>query len=156
MLEVLIASAIIGVLSQTSIILLFKYNYSSLYMGTTLLFLFLTFSISAVFSRGFAGSLSRGEDKLFLSYPVKRAHLFLSKFIAMAFTFFVVFFAAFSMNIYLNVLSPFEPMFYVALFVLFLQVLLVCAITVAISMVTKNEVVSILASVLLLFGISGD
>lgn len=153
MLEVLIASAIIGVLSQTSIILLFKYNYSSLYMGTTLLFLFLTFSISAVFSRGFAGSLSRGEDKLLLSYPVKRAHLFLSKFIAMAFTFFVVFFAAFSMNIYLNVLSPFEPMFYVALFVLFLQVLLVCAITVAISMVTKNEVVSILASVLLLFGI---
>jgi ABC-type transport system involved in multi-copper enzyme maturation permease subunit len=88
-----------------------------------------------------------------LSYPVKRWHLFLSKFLAMFFTFIAVFFAAFSLHIYLGVLGLFEPMFYVGLFVLFLQILLVSAVTVAISLITKREAVSILLSVLLLLGI---
>lgn len=153
MLEVLIVSAVIGVLAQTAITLEFQHNYSVLYQLMGTLFMFLTFSVGAVFARGFAGSSSKGEDKLLLSYPVKRGHLFISKFIAMFFTFIVVFFAAYSMHIYLAVLSPFEPMFYVGLFGLFLQILLVCAVTITISIFTKNEAVSILSSVLLLIGI---
>jgi len=153
MLEVLIASAVIGVLAQTTIVIHFQHNYSVLYQMTGTLFMFITFSVSAVSARGFAGSSSKGEDKLLLSYPVKRWHLFVSRFIALFFTFIAVFFAAYSMHIYLSVLSPFEPLFYVGLFGLFLQILLVCAITIAISMFTKNEAISILSSVLLLIGI---
>jgi ABC-type transport system involved in multi-copper enzyme maturation permease subunit len=153
MLEVLIASAVIGVLAQTEIVVLFRDNYSVLYQMAGTLFMFITFSVSSVFARGFAGGSSKGEDKLLLSYPVKRWHLFVSKFIAMFFTFIAVFFAAYSMHIYLAVLSPFEPLFYVGLFGLFLQILLVCAITITISLFTKSEAISILSSVLLLIGV---
>lgn len=153
MLEVIIVSAVIGVLAQTQTVIQFEYGYSLLYMQVGTLFMFITFTVSAVFSRGFAGSSSRGEDKLLLSYPVKRWHLFLSKFMAMFLTFIAVFFVAYSMHLYLSVLGLFEPMFYSGLFGLFLQLLLVCAVTVAISMITKNEAVAILSSVLLLLGI---
>lgn len=152
MLEVLVMSAIIGVLAQIYQIPFFSSSYSFICTQTNSLFMFLTFGVSAVFARGFAGSMARGEDKLLLSYPVKRWHLFLSKFTAMFLTFLFVYFAAFAMHLHLNVLSPVEPMFYVALFALFIQILLSCAVTVAISMVTKKEIVAMLASILFLLG----
>lgn len=153
MLEIIIATAVTGVLSQTTIVLQFRFNYSTLYQLTGTLFMFITFSVGAIFAHAYAGSNSKGEDKLLLSYPLKRWHLFVSKFIALFFTFIVILFAAYSMHIYLSVLNPFEPLFYVGLFGLFLQLLLACSITITLSLVTKNEAISILSSVLLLIGI---
>ncbi|MCW4022693.1 MAG: hypothetical protein ACOWW1_07250 [archaeon] len=153
MLELIIATAVIGVLSQTAIVLSFRDNYSVLYRLTGTLFMFITFGVSAVFAHGFAGGSSKGEDKLLLSYPVKRWHLFVSKFVALFFTFVVVFFAAYSMHIYLAVLNPFELQYFVGLFGLLLQILLVCSVTITVSLFTKNEAISILSPILLLIGL---
>lgn len=153
MLEIIIATAVIGVLSQTTVVLHFNDNYSVLYRLTGTLFMFITFGVGSVFAHGFAGGSSKGEDKLLLSYPVKRWHLFVSKFVALFFTFVVVFFASYSMHIYLAVLTPFEPQFFVGLFGLMLQILLVCTVTITVSLFTKNEAISILSPILLLIGL---
>jgi ABC-type transport system involved in multi-copper enzyme maturation permease subunit len=44
-------------------------------------------------------------------------------------------------------------MIYISFFGLLLQLLLFCSISVALSLVVKNEIVSILASILLLYGL---
>lgn len=151
----LIVSAVIAVLAQPQSSLAYQYGfrYVDLYFGSGTLFLFLTFSVSAIFSRSFAGSISRGETKLILSYPVKRSLVFLSKFVALFSIVFIVYASAFSLHLYINMLSPVEPMFLLTLFVLFLQVSFTCAVAISISLTVKNEVLSILASTLLLFGV---
>jgi len=153
MLELVISTALIGVLAQITTVIAFTDNYSVLYRQTGALFTFLTFGVCAVFAHVFAGGSSKGEDKLLLSYPIKRWHLFVSKFVAIFLTFVLVYFFAYSMHLYLSVLSPFEPLFYVGLFSLLLQILLACGITTALSLLTKNEAISILASILLLMGV---
>jgi hypothetical protein len=77
----------------------------------------------------------------------------LAKFIAIFTLLSVVYIGAFTLQIYLLALNPFEPMFYVSLLLVILQLLLVCSISTALSVVTKNEMISLLASALLLFGI---
>jgi hypothetical protein len=57
------------------------------------------------------------------------------------------------MHFYLSALNFFEPLFYVSLFVIFLQLLLVAAISVVVSVITRSEVMSILTSFLLILGI---
>jgi hypothetical protein len=59
----------------------------------------------------------------------------------------------FALQIHLLSLSPFEPLLYASLLFVALQLLLVCAISTALSVITKNEMLSILVSALLLFGI---
>lgn len=149
----LIASAIVAVLTMSSSNVRPDRNYINLYDGSGTVFIILTLVASAFFSRIFAGSLGRGEVKLMLSYPIKRWHLFLSKFTAMFLTVFAVYSIVYSLHLYLSALSIFEPMFYLSLFAFLLQLLLACGVSVAISMVTKSEVMSILASVILLLGI---
>ncbi len=128
-------------------------TYSNLHWGIQNAFLFLIFGVSAVFSRSFAGSLAKGETKLLLSYPIKRWQLFLSKFVSLFAVISIVYSSAFSIQIYLLGLSPLEPMVYVSLFGLLLQLLLFCSISVVLSFILKNEIVSILASILLLYGL---
>ncbi len=155
MLEILVASAIIGVLAQITLPNLPMLDrYVGIVYGVNTVFLFLTIGAGVVFARSFAGSLGRGEIKLLLSYPIKRRQLFLSKFTALFLVTFAVYGAAFSAHLYLYSLNPFDPMFLVSLFSLVLQLMLVCGVTVAISMVTKNELTAILTSVLLLLGLN--
>jgi ABC-type transport system involved in multi-copper enzyme maturation permease subunit len=149
----LIASAIIAVLTMNSSNVNADRNYINLYEGSGTVFIILTLIASAFFSRIFAGSIGRGEVKLMLSYPIKRWHLFISKFTAMFLTVFAIYSLVFSFHLYLSALSIFEPMFYLSLFAFFLQLLLACGVSVAISMVTKNEVMSLLAAVIMLLGI---
>jgi ABC-type transport system involved in multi-copper enzyme maturation permease subunit len=148
----LIASAIIAVLSQTSTNIL-PDDYVNLYYGSGAVFTILALVASALFSRSFAGSMARGEMKLMLSYPIKRWQLFISKFTALFLTIFVIYGAVYSLHFYLDMLNLFEPMFYLSLFAFFLQLMVACAVSVAVSMVSKNEAISILASVLLLLGL---
>ena len=153
LLSLIIASAIIAVLVQTSSNRALANSYINLYDGSSTIFLILTLVASILFSHSFAGSLGKGELKRMLSYPVKRWQVFLSKVIAINLIVFGVYASAFTLNLYLSSLSVFEPLFYVSLFVMFLQLLVVCAIGVAISLITKSEVMSILTSFLLILGI---
>jgi ABC-type transport system involved in multi-copper enzyme maturation permease subunit len=114
----------------------------------------LIFSVGAVFSHSFAGSLSKGEVKILLSYPVKRWQLFLSKFITLLLVLFVVYSSVFSAQIYLYSLSPFEPLFYVSLLSLFFELLFMSAITVTVGLAVKYETISVLVSIILLYGIN--
>ncbi len=152
-LSLIVASAIIATLVQSSSNSSFANSYINLYFGTSTIFLILTLVASTLFSHSFAGSLGRGELKRMLSYPVKRWQVFISKVIALTLIVFGAYASAFSLNLYLSSLSLLEPMFYVSLFGMFLQLLLVCAVSVGISMVSKSELMSILVSFLLVLGL---
>lgn len=152
-LSFIIASAILAVLVQASSGFLPGSNYVNLYHGSGTVFMILTLVAGAFFSRSFAGSLGRGELKVLLSYPIKRWQLFLSKVTALFVVIFVIYSTAYSMHLYLDGISLFEPMFYLTLFAFLLQLMLACGVSVAVSMVTKNEIMSMMASVLLLLGI---
>lgn len=153
LLEVLIMVAIYSILTMPLGEIDVAKSYSNLHWGIERVFLFLIFGVGAVFSHSFAGSFAKGEIKLLLSYPVKRWQLFLSKFTALFLVLFAVYGAVFSVQVYILSLSPFEPMFYVSLLGLLLQLLFFCSITVTFSLITKNEIISILVSILLLYGL---
>jgi ABC-type transport system involved in multi-copper enzyme maturation permease subunit len=106
--------------------------------------------VGAILSHTFAGSLSKEETKMLLSYPVKKWWLLLSKYVTNLFVFFIIYTAAISINIPLLSLSPLEPMLYVTLVSVFIQLLFMCSIVMFISLVLKNEVASVLASIFLL------
>jgi len=151
-LSLIIASAIIAVLSQQS-----PYpdqlSYVNLYFGAINLTFFLTFVACILFSHSFAGSFGRGELKRMLSYPVKRWQVFLSKVMALNIILFSIYAVVYALNFYLNPISLTEPLFYVSLFVIFLQLLMVSTVSVGVSMITKSELISIFATFLLFLGL---
>jgi ABC-type transport system involved in multi-copper enzyme maturation permease subunit len=153
MLEVILIIAVLTVLTPAITEVSPVFSYDNLTAGIQTIFLFIIFIAGVLFCHSYAGSISRGETKMVLSYPVQRGKLFLAKFIALFTVLSVVYIGVFAFQIYLLALNPFEPMFYVSLLLLMLQLLLVCSISTVLSVVTKNEVLSILASALLLFGI---
>jgi len=152
-LSLIVASAIIAVLVQSASPWSLANSYINLYSGTSTIFLILTLVASTLFSHSFSGGLGRGELKRMLSYPVKRWQIFLSKVIALNLIVFLAYASAFTLNLYLSSLSLLEPLFYVSLFTMFLHLLLVCTISVCISMISKSELMSILVSFLLVLGL---
>lgn len=153
MLEILILVAVYSILTMPIGEILSVKSYSNLHWGIQTVFLFLIFGVGAVFSRSFSGSFAKGETKLLLSYPVKRWQLFLSKFTALFLVLLAVYGAVFFAQVYLLSLSLFEPMLYVSLLGLLLQLVLFSAVTIVLSLTVKNEIISILASILLLYGL---
>jgi len=151
--EMLVLIAVYSILSPPLIEYSPAGSYVNLVAGVENVFLFLIFASGAIFCRSFAGSLAKGETKLLLSYPVERKRLFISKFTALFTIFLIVYLAVFSIQVYLQVLSPFEPLFYISLSSIVLQLLLVCTITTAFSLLVRNEIIAILGSILLLFGL---
>jgi ABC-type transport system involved in multi-copper enzyme maturation permease subunit len=151
-LSLIIASAIIAVLSQQNVYP-DPMSYINLYSGAINITFFLTFVACILFSHSFAGSFGRGELKRMLSYPVKRWQVFLSKVMALNIILFSVYTVVYALNFYLNPIGLLEPLFYVSLFVMFLQLLLVSAVSVCVSMITKSELISILATFLLFLGL---
>jgi ABC-type transport system involved in multi-copper enzyme maturation permease subunit len=152
-LSLIVASAILAVLIQSTTIIGFSHNYGDLSTGARTIFLILTFVTCTLFSHSFAGSFGRGDLKRMLSYPVKRWQIFISKVFALNLIIFGVYASAYAMNLYINAISLLEPMFYVSLFAIFLQLLFVCAVSVGISMISKSELMSIVVSFLLIFGL---
>ncbi|WGM88786.1 MAG: ABC transporter permease [Candidatus Bathyarchaeum tardum] len=152
-LELLLFTAIYSIINQSILEISPVMSYSNLHWGIQNVFLFLIFVTSAILSRIFAGSYGKGETKVLLSYPVKRWQVFLSKFLAMFFTLCIIYGAIFSLHIYLHALNFFEPMFYISLLSIFLQILLMSTVVVVVSLLLKNEIVAILTSILLLYGI---
>jgi ABC-type transport system involved in multi-copper enzyme maturation permease subunit len=153
MLEVILVIAVLTVLTPAILEVSPVSSYVNLTSGIQAIFLFLIFITGVLFCHSYAGGISRGETKMVLSYPVQRSKLFLSKFIALFSVLSVVYIGVFALQIPLLTLNPFEPMFYASLLLVMLQLFLVCTISTVLSVVTQNEVLSILASALLLFGI---
>jgi ABC-type transport system involved in multi-copper enzyme maturation permease subunit len=151
-LSLIIASAIIAVLVQSVSPRGVTSSYINLYDGSSTIFLILTLVTCTLFSHSFAGSFGRGELKRILSYPVKRWQVFLSKVMGLNLIIFGVYASAYTLNLYLSSLSLLEPMFYVSLFAIFLQLFFVCAVSVGISILTKSEFMSFIASFLLFLG----
>ena len=154
--SLIVASAILAVLVQSTTIWGSTHNYSDLSTGASTIFLILTLVTCTLFSHSFAGSFGRGDLKRMLSYPVKRWQIFISKVFALNLIIFGIYASAYSMNLYINSISLLEPMFYVSLFTIFLQLLFVCAISVGISMIAKSELISIVVSFLLIFGLDNS
>ncbi|MEM1673366.1 MAG: ABC transporter permease [Candidatus Bathyarchaeia archaeon] len=152
-LEIVISAAIFSILNQPITHLEFETRYRNLISNMGITHLILILIVGAVFSRSFAGSLSRGEIKTLLSYPIKRWILFLSKFYTNFIVIFAVYVAVFSLHIPLLALSPFEPIFYVLLTSLLLHLMLLCAVAIFLSLMIKNEIISFLASILLPLGL---
>ncbi len=155
-LSLIVASAILAVLVQSTTITKSIHDYSDLTTGANTIFLILTLVMCTLFSHSFAGSFGRGDLKRMLSYPVKRWQIFVSKVLALNLIIFGIYASAYSMNLYINAISLLEPMFYVSLFTIFLQLLFVCAISVGISMIAKSELISIVVSFLLIFGLDNS
>lgn len=151
--EILIVIAICTVLSSSIVETSPALSYSNLLSSARTIFMFLIFVAGALFCHSYAGSIAKGETKMMLSYPVQRRYLFLSKFTSLFTILFIIYASVFAMQIYLLVLNPLEPLFYASLLFLALQIMLVSAITTALSLITKNEMLSILVSILLLFGL---
>jgi ABC-type transport system involved in multi-copper enzyme maturation permease subunit len=148
----LVASAVVATLFQGA-----GFNplgrWATLYDNSGQVFFVLALVVGALFSRSYAGNIGRGETKVLFSYPIQRWQMFLSKFVALFAVVFVVYSVSYSVNIYLLGLSLFEPMFFLVLLGFLLQLMLACGVAVAFSMVTKNEIISVLASILLLFSL---
>lgn len=153
MLEILVIVIIYSVLKAPSPEISISDGYSNLRFGLQDIFFFMIFAAAIFISRSFGASISKGEIKTLLSYPLKRWQVFSSKFAAIYFVLLCIYTAVFSVQIYLLKLSIFEPMFYVSVLGFGLQLLLMCSVTTVIVLVVKNEVISSFASVLLLYGL---
>lgn len=152
LLAFLVASAIIATLINYDISPPYR-QYTRLFFSSGTVFLISSLATGVFFARSFAGSISRGTTKIMLSYPIKRSQLFLSKFAALFLVTSVIYLPVFSVHVYVDGLAAFGPMILLSLFGLLLQLMLTCSVAVGISMLTKSEVVSILATVLMLFGL---
>lgn len=153
MLEIILVIAIYSIFTMPLASFNVNSSYSNLHWGIQNVFFFSIFVISAIFARSYAGSFVKGETKLLLSYPIKRWQLFMSKFVVLFLAISIVYSGVFSVQAYLQALNPFEPMLYVSMLGLILQILLFCSIAMSLSLVIKNEVVSILAPILFLYGL---
>ncbi len=152
LLAFLVASAIIATMINYHFEPPYR-EYTRLYYSSGTVFLISGLATGAFFARSFAGSISRGTTKIMLSYPIKRSQLFLSKFTALFLVISAIYLPVFCVHVYVDGLAAFGPMILLALFGLLLQLMLTSSVAVVISVVTKSEVVSILATVLLLLGL---
>jgi len=151
LLAFLAASAVIATLSYTYFSA--PSPYYNLFWGSGTVLLILALVAGAFFARSYAGSIGRGETKLMLSYPVKRSALFLSKFTTLFLVVFVIYIPVYYLHVYIDGIAAFDPLVFLALFGLLLELMLACSVAIGISIVTKSEIMSILATVLLLFGL---
>jgi ABC-type transport system involved in multi-copper enzyme maturation permease subunit len=152
-LELVVFAAVIAALNLPVMITDFQERYLNLGFSMALIFVFLIFTTGSLFARSFAGSLSKGEMKTMFSYPLERTTVFISKFVSTFLMLSVIFAAVYSLNVPLLALDLSEPMFYVSLAAMVIQLFLLCTVATAISLVTRNEIVTFLAHVLLFFGI---
>jgi hypothetical protein len=66
---------------------------------------------------------------------------------------FGIYASAFSVHIYIDGLTGYLPMVFLAMFSLLLQLMLICSVAIAVSMITKSEIMSILSAIMLISGI---
>jgi len=151
-LEFVVFAAVIAALNLPVRTINFEERYLNFGSSMAFIFVFLIFTTGSLFARSFAGSLNKGEMKIMLSYPLDRTSVFVSKFVSSFLMLSVVFAAVYSLNIPLLALDLSEPMFYVSLAAMVMQLFFLCTVATAISLATRNEIVTFLAHVLFFFG----
>jgi len=152
-LELVILGAIFSILNQPIIFLDFDGRCRNLTSSIGIVSIFLIFNVGALFSRSFAGSFSKGEMRTLLSYPLKRSNVLAAKFLTNLLILFTVYATVFSLNIPLLALSPLEPMVYVSMMSILVQVIFLSTSATTLSLLIKNEVISVLTVILLFFGL---
>jgi len=150
--ELVLFAALLSVLNRVA-----SFNTSGYYelnhgfYGLGILLQILT--IGVIIPRTFAGSINRGEMLVLLSYPTRRWTILLSKL----FTNIIILTAVLGFGVLLNSLllgvSFLEPAPYVLIAVIAIQVLFWSALSSFISIMIKNEAVSVFVFLLLMFGL---
>ncbi|MDG6223801.1 MAG: hypothetical protein QCH99_11130 [Candidatus Bathyarchaeota archaeon] len=152
MLEILVFLAFYSILNQPTVVISHSMSYNNLRFGFNDITFFMTLGVGALVSRSFGASISKGEIKMLLSYPLKRWHVFISKVTALYIVFTCIYGLTFSFQIYLLKLNLFEPLFYISILSIALQLLVMCSVSTLIVMFVKNDIISIFASILFLYG----
>lgn len=150
--EMLVFLAIYSVINQPTVVISHSMSYNNLRFGVNDITFFMTLGVGALVSRSYGASISKGEIKMLLSYPLKRWQVFISKFIALYIVLTCIYGVAFSFQIYLLKLNLFEPLFYISVLSIALQLLVMCSVSTLIVMLIKNDIISIFASILFLYG----
>ena len=152
--ELVLFTSLLSILNRPFQPLRHQFNISILNGGIYGLGILLQILIIGVLiPRSFAGSINRRETNVILSYPVKRTTLLASKILANFLLFFGLLSLGVLINAYLLGLSYFEPAPYVLIAIIGVQVLSLCGLSMFISLVLKNEVISIFAFLLLMLGL---
>lgn len=148
--ELVIFTALISILNNPPIFGGYEQINSGIYgLGILLQMLI----IGVLVPRSFAGSISRRETNALLSYPIKRTILLASKIIASFLVFFVALSIGVLINVYLLGVSYFEPAPYVLMAIIGVQVLFLSSLSIFISLLLKNEVLSIFTFLLIMLGL---
>ena len=109
--------------------------------------------VGLIVPRSFAGSISRREIVVLLSYPVKRWTLLLSKILANFLPLMALLSCAIFAAVPLLGLSLLEAAPYALILTASIQLLFLFSIAMFISVIVKNEIVSIFVFLLLMLGI---
>jgi len=109
--------------------------------------------VGVIVPRSFAGSFSRREIVVLLSYPIKRSTLLLSKIAAGYLPMLAVLSSAILVAVPISGLSFFEAAPYALILTSSIQLLFLFSIAMFVSIFLKNELVSVLGFLLLMFGI---
>ncbi len=149
--ELVLFTALLSVLSGTSSLQTgyFYLNQGFYQFGILLQILI----IGIIVPRSFAGSISSRQLMVWLSYPTKRWKILLSKLVANFLVLAGTLAFAVLINSALMGVSFLEPGPYVLIAVVAILVMFWCAISMFISVMVKNEAVSVFGFLLLMFGL---
>lgn len=151
-LELVLFAGFFSILNQPASISLT--GYSSLNRGIYGIGILMQILIvGLIVPRSFAGSISRREIVVLLSYPVKRWAVLLSKIVGNLIPMLTVLYAAILMAVPLLGLGFFEAAPYVLILTVSIQVLFLFSVAMFISILVRNEIVSIFIFLLLMLGI---
>ena len=150
--ELVLFAAFFSILNQPAVTMITGYsNLNKGIYGIGILLQILT--VGLIVPRSFAGSFGRREIVVLLSYPVKRRSLLLSKIVANFLALLAMLSCAILVAVPLFGLSFFEAAPYALILTSSIQLLFLFSIAMFISVIVKNEIVSVFVFLLVMFGV---
>ncbi len=134
-----------------AMLVLLNYETNATYSLTTNSRFLLIMIVGVVVPRSLAGSINSGETTVYLSYPVKRGNLLAAKFLVNFVLIFGLF--TFAASLYIPLIDYSLQGALMNAFILFVQILFLCAAATAMSFLIKNETISAFAFILAFFGL---
>jgi ABC-type transport system involved in multi-copper enzyme maturation permease subunit len=122
-----------------------------LQVTTSTLFLFQTLIIAVLFARSIAGAIEKREILIFFTYPVQRTTVLTSKFLTNLILTFLIFGSTIIAKALLALTEPWNIAVLIALFILFLQTLFLCTLSLMFSLLTKRTWAAMLLVILFFF-----
>ena len=106
-----------------------------------------------LFARSIARRFSNKEMKMFLSYPVKRRSLLLSKFLVNFIVLYLLFGSVLVFDAVLMGFGVFSPLVGFTLLSLLISLMFLCSISMIVALLIKNEALSFFAVFFLIYGL---